>query len=363
MLHTAALLAALGSLSACADAVVNQDPATPAEVEASGDLKTGWIWRHGADRPIEVSYEVRNGLAMWQGDIILGKAGEVPATRQALEGRVRQGGPRLGLGIAPGSGRWPLGTVAYVIDPALPNAARVTDAIGHIESKWTYLDFTSRGTETDYVYITAAGAGANDCASYVGRTGGQQVLLLGSNCTKGNTIHELLHAVGMEHEQNRCDRDLRLTIKWANMRDAAEPYFQKLCDGFDEYGTYDYSSIMHGHRLIESINNLNTLEPKPYSSSNLNKMGQRDSMSTRDVQTIQSMYPRPLGPTGVTVTLSGSTPVITWNAVAGASYYSVELLQRYEENDYERGYSSYDSYSLIGTTGGTSMADTGNPYT
>ncbi len=361
--RTLALLSALGLLSACADAVVEPEATVPAAGErtAQGPLLTGWIWRAGATLPLEVRYEERDGLAIWQGDIIIGKAGEVPATLQALRARMG-GGPRLGLGISPGSGRWPLGIVPYVIDPGLANASRVTNAIAHIESQWGYVDFVPRTSETDYVYVTTA-SGAGDCATAVGRQGGPQVVYLGVNCTQGNATHELLHTLGMHHEQNRCDRDTYLTIKWANMRDPAEPYYAKACDGYDEYGAYDYGSMMHYGPYADSQNGQRTLEPKPFSSSNLNKMGQRSGLSTRDRTTVSEMYPRLLGPTGLAVSYPGNVPSLSWNPVSGASYYAVELTQRYEESDYERGYTSWEAGSLVGNTTGTSLTDTSNPYT
>ena len=53
------------------------------------------------------------------------------------------------------------------------------------------------------------------CWSYVGKFGGPQILSLrppdaeGPNCLggEGRSIHELLHALGIFHEQSRADRD------------------------------------------------------------------------------------------------------------------------------------------------------------
>lgn len=53
------------------------------------------------------------------------------------------------------------------------------------------------------------------CWSFVGRFGGAQILSLqppdetGPNClgTEGRAIHELMHALGVFHEQSRWDRD------------------------------------------------------------------------------------------------------------------------------------------------------------
>ena len=53
------------------------------------------------------------------------------------------------------------------------------------------------------------------CWSFVGKYGGVQLLSLqppdenGPNClgTEGKAIHELMHALGIFHEQSRADRD------------------------------------------------------------------------------------------------------------------------------------------------------------
>ena len=55
----------------------------------------------------------------------------------------------------------------------------------------------------------------NRCWSFIGRVGGQQVLSLqppderGPKCLAGpgKPIHEMLHALGIFHEQSRADRD------------------------------------------------------------------------------------------------------------------------------------------------------------
>ena len=73
--------------------------------------------------------------------------------------------------------------------------------------------------------------------------------------------------------------------------------------------------------------------------------------------------------TQITVTNSGGQPYVTWNAIPGAVsyilYISYEGFQVYTDPyDRENSYSTY-SYGAypVGTTTGTSMLDTENPYT
>lgn len=64
------------------------------------------------------------------------------------------------------------------------------------------------------------------CWSFVGKTGGAQLLSLqppdetGPNCLggEGRAIHEMMHAIGIFHEQSRSDRDRFVKIHWDNVR-------------------------------------------------------------------------------------------------------------------------------------------------
>ncbi len=69
--------------------------------------------------------------------------------------------------------RWYAKTVPYVIDPALPHPARVTEAIAHWEAQ-TALTFVPRTNQYDYVRFVAG----RGCSSPMGRQGGYQDVVL-----------------------------------------------------------------------------------------------------------------------------------------------------------------------------------------
>ncbi len=59
------------------------------------------------------------------------------------------------------------------------------------------------------------------CYSYVGRQGYVQTVSLARNgCLYHSTVqHELIHALGFNHEQTRSDRDNHIQVVWENVQD------------------------------------------------------------------------------------------------------------------------------------------------
>ena len=86
----------------------------------------------------------------------------------------------------------------------------------------------------------------NICASYVGRTpmanqANGQELYLANGCLTTRTIqHEMLHALGFWHEQNRPDRDDFIDIKEENIMAGLEVNFVKRLDVDSLESPYDY---------------------------------------------------------------------------------------------------------------------------
>lgn len=289
-IRSTAVLAALVLFGACQDQTSSPTEApAPALARAAaegyptpGERGSGYIL--GRDgKPMRVEYEVHHGRAIWQGDIDLGPAESIARTPEALE---RTQGPRHGVIIDALARRWPGGIVPYVIDPGLPDQWRVTDAIAHIEANTDIVDFVPRTTQADYVRV----ASSTGCSSAVGRQGGVQTLNLALGCGTGSTVHEFLHALGMHHEQSRCDRDGFVRIQWANVQAGTEHNFTAQCDFYTDVFAYNEGSIMHYGPTAFSVNG----QPTIVSLRGLDwQMGQRNGMAGTDIQTVDLMYPRP----------------------------------------------------------------------
>lgn len=156
--------------------------------------------------------------------------------------------------------------------------------------KRTCIKFIPRvGHEPDYISIES---GSSGCWSSVGRIGGKQVVNLqtpGCVTRIGTAIHELLHAIGFLHEQNREERDKFVAIRTNNIKPGYEVNFDKARNGETSgFGVpYDYGSVMHYSANAFSRNNMVTIEAKMKTND---KMGQREGFSAKDVEKINRMY-------------------------------------------------------------------------
>jgi hypothetical protein len=130
--------------------------------------------------------------------------------------------------------------------------------------------------------------------SAVGKQGGTQMLYLNPyNASKRTVLHEMLHAAGVYHEQNRPDGDgINILINVDNIIDNKQIRKNFAKKPGNSLGPYDYSSIMHYSTMAFSRNGKNTIDC-------LNKgkvvacplgMGTSDKYSAGDIRGIDQLY-------------------------------------------------------------------------
>jgi Astacin (Peptidase family M12A)/Bacterial tandem repeat domain 1 len=239
----------------------------PNESVAKTDATTGTatLVLPGHDKATTVTYEIVDGQAIFEEDIILGNVD--------AQGNLTSELTTQGVAIDKQAYRWPGAVVPYVISGSLSS--------------------TMQANINDYVsFVVGSG-----CSSWVGWQTLAQTINLSSGCSTGNVIHELGHAIGLWHEQSREDRDSHVTINWANIQAGTENNFAKhVVDGFD-LGSYDFVSIMHYPCTAFSTNGQNTITPinPPVgvgcSAAGVNKIGQRIALSTGDLSAVGKLYP------------------------------------------------------------------------
>ena len=258
-------------------------PATgPRPEEPPTRPRRGRVWRDGWFRGHQVRYEVRNGLAIWQGDIVLGTGEELDLAGQGKPG-VRQA-----TGLT--SATWPLVGSVYQVPYVITAGSSAASAVSTFNSTFTGLiQFVPRTSETDYVNFNLNEPGSGVCFSYVGKVGGPQPIGGDTACGVNSLLHEMLHAIGFWHEQQRADRPAYVSL-------LNESVDQAFVHNFDlrataaVYGPYDYNSIMHYRPTSFTKNGNPTIESVPPGIP-----FQQSGLSAGDIEGIYRMHGRGRG--------------------------------------------------------------------
>lgn len=91
----------------------------------------------------------------------------------------------------------------------------------HISKKFVQLQIWKKRKEEDIfaAFVTRFILYLCRCYSYIGRRYyAQELSLQQSGCVYYDTVqHEVLHALGFNHEQTRSDRDEHIRVLWENI--------------------------------------------------------------------------------------------------------------------------------------------------
>ena len=192
--------------------------------------------------PPIVPFKFEDGVAVTMTDVVIG----VPER------------PEAGLAALKVLKPWRGREIAYYIQTTLPNPERVLAAFRLFEG--TPIHFTPL-TNQDDALVFEPGTGA--CKSYLGRIGGKQPIWLSPGCGPTEIAHEIMHALGFIHEQNRPDRDGFIKVLDENVEPGEEINFTKLSKDymtFSGMAPFDYTSVMIYPKTLFGVGGRDTLE-------------------------------------------------------------------------------------------------------
>jgi len=228
---------------------------------------------------------------------------------------------------------WTGGIVPYTMNAnvSATNANRLRIAMNELETVCN-VSYVPRVAQANYIMVQDS-TGNN---SFVGRIGGSQTVNLVSWSSRYVICHELMHALGIFHEQQRSDRGTFVVVNQANIQ---SQYFNAnfpINSGAPQ-GTYDFESIMHYDECSFSIccptgsscacpANCRAIDALPAYAQFATSMGNRSFLSQGDKDGLVSRYGAP-----VDDAFAPNSTLATAKQISLGSAYNMKLIAT---NDY-----------------------------
>src|ERR1700730_10391197 len=273
----------VGNRSASLHLAVNRKVVAGALSQQTLEVHSG-TWKN---RPIV--YQLWNGMAVIEGDIILGPAGPMGSDSTAPVPTHQRVIKPEGIAISYSAQFWPsvngIFQVPYVITGSSSN---LTTALTNFNQEFSGLiQFVSRSSQANYVNVTVNAGGGREGFSNVGMIGGEQTLNCGDGCTVATWIHEMGHTVGLLHEHQRPDRANYITLNLANADLPNVPgNFTLFTYDYQTIGLFDYASVMEYAAFDFSKAGLPVIESIPPGIPLSNNVG----YSAGDIDQIKRLY-------------------------------------------------------------------------
>ncbi|MCB0413402.1 MAG: hypothetical protein KDD50_03655 [Bdellovibrionales bacterium] len=221
-----------------------------------------------------VKYEVKEGWAVSQGDILLGRP--KPEDKSKV-GRVQSAKTRL----------WSGGVIPFAIQQDTPNRAEILKVLEFFNSKTVIKFVEFEGDEDVLVFVPSQDL----CGSYLGRVGGQQPVLISRKCGFQEIAHEVMHALGFVHEQSRSDRDKSIEVLWDNIEDfaleqfaiAPKPWLDEM--KYDSFYFSYHTIMLYSERAFAKKSGLLTLRSRTQET-----ISPADRPTDEDIYRIDMVY-------------------------------------------------------------------------
>ena len=254
-----------------------------------------------------ISYVVRDNLAIYEGDIVLGNANSVVGTKPAphpkkrdlsefSNGTVsRRSDPlvsRVSDRVIDRNWLWRFGIIHYKINSGFTTTERqaILDAISELNDR-TNLNIIPRSGQDHYVVFKRKPGMAGAGRSPVGRQRRPNDIELDIDASKNTVIHELLHSAGIWHEQSRSDRDRYIKVLFENVLNGQKHNFNKHSSTGYKITPYDRNSIMHysGYAFAKKDASGSSL-PTIVDARTNNPLAGSSGLSPMDIDGINALY-------------------------------------------------------------------------